>query len=76
MRFASGGSHFGFLLVDLARFIQLVAVLAPCSRNFARPISGPAGLPYGRHLSPLLTTLFYYSPLGGLPDVGNLDQGG
>jgi len=31
-------------LVDLARFIQLVAVLAPCNRNFAYPISSRGGL--------------------------------
>jgi len=44
IRFASGGSHFGFLLVDLAYFIQAVTVRSLSNRNlnFAKPIFGVA----------------------------------
>ena len=47
MRLASGGSHFGFLFVDLAPFIQVdrrnaTLSLELCSSDFL-----PAGLPYG-----------------------------
>jgi hypothetical protein len=44
IRFASGGSHFGFLLVDLAYFIQTVPVRSLSNRklNFAKPVFGVA----------------------------------
>jgi hypothetical protein len=74
MRFALGESHFGFLLVDLAPFIQVggrtgilwseVRTRFPVRRiSLQRVISAPFNF------------LLLGSPLGGLPDVGNLDQG-
>jgi len=46
MRFTSGESHFGFLLVDLARFISAVSV---AGRSTAP--SGDANRPFGAKLT-------------------------
>src|SRR4030095_7245427 len=78
IRFASGGSHFGFLLVDLAYFIQAVTVRSFSNRNvnFAKPIFGVAEISVLRVIRSPIIAPIRDSLLGELSDAENLDQGG
>jgi hypothetical protein len=77
IRFASGGSHFVFLLVDLTGFMQAFTfrLSSNQNRNFAKLISGSAVL-HGVSFRSALIASIKESLLGELSDAGNLDQGG
>jgi hypothetical protein len=84
MRFTSGGSHFGFLLVELARFIFGCLGCRWIDRSAGRYYYGAFGAKLASNkglLDPpcvitVFNRLFNDSPLGGLPDAGNLDYRG
>ena len=75
IRFASGASHFGFLLVDLAYFIQAVTIRSFSNQNrkFAKLMSARRDFFTPCHLSHQLIVPIKDSLLGESSDAGNLD---